>query len=768
MHNKKLIIYGSIGAGTLIIVIFLLFIFLFRTGNKQESVTIDNGQQIFKAVPSDAIMICDIGNNTEVLNTLTDTSAFGSFLINSNNAMMKIEEKLKNNEDFRKAHTIYSLHYSSKNKVSFLQITDLSSINKNGESFSAPLKQSSCSSRAYNNTVIYNLNDSLCFSLYRNCLLLSNSRYILESSIRHLIKGVSILDNQEFSAISSKNISTDNSILYLRHSYSGKIFSGIIGRKLWKYADFFSKLSLWSIYNIESSNNGLTLNGRFYNGSDDSKQTRMFCKLEPQKTKAQEIIPANALIAITIPFENREKYINCYGKFLGANKKLLKYESNLHNVTKKGSLDPLKWADSLGIDEVTAMYIPIQGKYEWVNAFRCKSGSGLKGIIPGLFKKGNAKICKFSNKGYLSALFGELFNNANEDYYVITDSWTIIGSKGAITQFAAIEQPYLNIDEYLNTANEKRLIKANCISRVFVNMQSGKDTICTKIIGALNESCFQNGFNKRNFLYLTVDINVEDNQPQVLINIVGKNISNLNIKRKLKNPVAIDTKEHPVTIEKSSGPFELKEFDTGEKCFMQQMPNNALQYYNKEMKAVWAIPFNSPLCGKIEQVDLFKNDKLQMIFVSEDKLYALDRRGRFVNNYPRKLCKMVEFGPILIDRSNNKNYEIIVLNKDNSISLYDLEGNKPQGWQDIKTPEPIYKMPEVLKVNGRFYLIVKTPDILHIYSFLGKEIVPKRKNRIFVADNHIKSSGGDVIRIKCIDGKYYMFNLVTLDIKKER
>jgi hypothetical protein len=126
MHNKKLILYGLAIASILIIIIIVLLFFLFPAKNNKSVKKAENSDfLIYKAVPSDAILICDFKENGNFISTLTDTSSFGALFSNSLNGLMKIQENLKHNDNFCKARTLYSLHYSSKNRVSFLQITDI-------------------------------------------------------------------------------------------------------------------------------------------------------------------------------------------------------------------------------------------------------------------------------------------------------------------------------------------------------------------------------------------------------------------------------------------------------------------------------------------------------------------------------------------------------------------------------------------------------------------------------------------------------------------
>lgn len=755
MHNKKLILYGLAIASILIIIIIVLLFFLFPAKNNKSVKKAENSDfLIYKAVPSDAILICDFKENGNFISTLTDTSSFGALFSNSLNGLMKIQENLKHNDNFCKARTLYSLHYSSKNRVSFLQITDIAA-EENTNSLFNIFDKKRYPGRQYNNVTIYNISDSICFATRDNILIVSNSPYILESSVRHLIKGASILDNTEFSSLINNNEIPTN-VIYLRHAQIGKIFSGIISRNFWKYSDFLAKFSSWSIYEIIPDKQKIYISGHFSNIDNDSKLSTLFYRQQAQKTKSQEVIPANSLISYIIPIADNKQYLKFYKKFLGANK-----------ISKKSQLKHEEWLDSLNIEEISTFYCPIDGTYEWITAIKSKSQFSIGKSISKIFQKEENKIEPYLYKGYLSSLFGRLFGYCVEECYIKKKEWLIIGSKKAINIFSKNEMPFLNMDEYVKEAAASSVFNPECSARVIINLHEGKDTITSKVIRTPYNKGLIKGLDKKNFIFTTIDLLPGEKNCMTEMNIQCRNVIGLDIKRKLKEALQIDSVDKSnIKIEKSKGPFELKDFTSGGKCYIEQMPNNALQYYNEKKKAVWAIPFKTPLCGLIEQADLYNNNKLQMIFIAKDQLYALDRRGRFVNKYPIKLQKEVEYGPILIDKDNDKNYQIIVLNRDNTISLYDIDGNVPKGWKDINTPEAIYKLPTLMKIGTNHYWFLRSAQKLRIYTFYGKEITSDKSKRTINNESNIKIVDANRIKVKCLDGKQYIFNLTNSEFKK--
>jgi hypothetical protein len=220
------------------------------------------------------------------------------------------------------------------------------------------------------------------------------------------------------------------------------------------------------------------------------------------------------------------------------------------------------------------------------------------------------------------------------------------------------------------------------------------------------------------------------------------------------------------TIVLDKGPFELVDFVKGGKCYLEQAPNLKLRLLDGKRKGVWTIPFDTPICGSVVQVDFFKNNKLQMLFASQNKLYLVDRVGRMVRGFPKTLPDKVVYGPEIFDLSGDKNYSFMVLNEDNSVAIYKLTRDKISGGVKIKAPEFVKELPELVAINGKNYLFLKTVSCLRVYDMKGSEIIIKDKKRMISPDSGIVEIGGDEIKVKGVDGKEFILNLSTGKTKK--
>ena len=231
INNKKMLLWGSAAVLLLASAIVFLFWNLLNGGDK-GSFDINKARiSVYNGIPSDAVAVVDFKHFREYASMMGDTSSFLYGLPDAGAGIVQLQDRLKSMECFKDAPMAMSLHYSSKNNVSFLQILEL------GESFQSEaeqlLQQMQIAKKRYNGVVVYTVCKDVVAAVHNNLLIASSSSYVLESSIRHLENNTSILDKHEFEALLRKNgLST---CLYINHNQIGKFFSGVIGREFLGY-----------------------------------------------------------------------------------------------------------------------------------------------------------------------------------------------------------------------------------------------------------------------------------------------------------------------------------------------------------------------------------------------------------------------------------------------------------------------------------------------------------------------------------------------------
>ena len=173
-------------------------------------------------------------------------------------------------------------------------------------------------------------------------------------------------------------------------------------------------------------------------------------------------------------------------------------------------------------------------------------------------------------------------------------------------------------------------------------------------------------------------------------------------------------------LDKLDGPFEVKNSATG-KTNVLQRKNGSLELLDENGVRQWGFECKDTLCGRVGQIDYYANGKIQYLLISSRTLFLVDRLGRKVEKCKAQLPKDVLLGPDVYDFNSTKKYNIVVLNKDNTIDMYDLQGVKPQKWQGISPDSKILSLPLYLEKEGKSFWKVTTQKGELTYPFYGGE-----------------------------------------------
>ena len=760
-NNGKLLLWGSLAVAILAALTVFLFVNLSSPEGEGDFVLATGEVSAYCAVPSDAVMVVDIKHLDELDRMSGDTLSFLYGLPLKGDPLVGFQHNLFAIGEISAAPVVMSMHYSAKNEVSFLQILDL----KNG---GAPQVQGllsgiSISKKRYNGAVINALDNGVVAAVHQNLLLASSSSHILESSIRHLENNTSVLDKHEFEKLLRRT--GMHSAIYVNHNQIGKFFSGMVERRYLGYSDFFMKFTSWSTFSLSSAPDRLTLEGILENDSDESRFSNVFESQDARKSQMGKVLPASSIFAVSIPVSSMHEYMKSHNLYLEMQKKVGQFAVKQKSAQGENPISPAEWADSLAIEELVSAYCKFGEKCEWIIAVREKQHFGLNNVISSVVDRDKVgEPLPFKYKGYVASVFGELFSHCNEEYFCKIGPWTVIGPKTVLDDYANGRVAYFTLEDYLGQTPVNSYLDREASLKVVANLKEAGDSLL-QIFKPYYREAIANQMARNNFEMAVVDLSFVDGEPVAHVDFYGNRLA------QLPKPVEKEGQESisfavdsTIVIEK--GPFEVKDVTKKSAAYLEQLPNMRLRYMDANKKGVWAIPFETPICGYVEQIDLYANGRLQMLFASENRLYLLDRLGRFVNGYPKKLQKKVVMGPKLVRNVNGIKYSILVLNEDNTISWLDISGKPVAGWSDIVAPEFIKELPQFAKLGGKRYWILRAPSQLLLYTIDGKRIdFPDKKKKID-RESEIELVQDGLLKVTCTDGKEYTWNLETGKVKK--
>lgn len=209
---------------------------------------------------------------------------------------------------------------------------------------------------------------------------------------------------------------------------------------------------------------------------------------------------------------------------------------------------------------------------------------------------------------------------------------------------------------------------------------------------------------------------------------------------------------------------------TKENEILVQDESNHLYLVNAKGNKLWKINLKEPILSKIFIADIFKNNKLQMLFNTRNYLHLIDRNGKYVQGYPVKLPSEATSPLAVYDYDNDKNYRLLIACKNKNIYNYSIYGIKQQGYKTIITDNEVNLPVQYVKVGLSDYLVtIDRLGKIYTYSRKGEERIGLKNKAIqnckaFYVDasNNINSTF-----LIYVDENNSLINKISFSDKKE-
>jgi len=167
-------------------------------------------------------------------------------------------------------------------------------------------------------------------------------------------------------------------------------------------------------------------------------------------------------------------------------------------------------------------------------------------------------------------------------------------------------------------------------------------------------------------------------------------------------------------------PHFVKNHVTKKLDIVVQDAKNNLYLISKDGKVTWKKKIDQPILGKISQIDIYKNGRLQLVFNTKNKIYVLDRNGNNVKQFPKTFNDPITQPMAVFDYDNNKNYRLLIT-QDNELLMYDKNGKKVNGFKYKKSSNAITSKPKHFRILNKDLIVFKVGNKIKILNRKGRE-----------------------------------------------
>lgn len=553
-------------------------------------------------------------------------------------------------------------------------------------------------------------------------LVATSSETLLGSARRHLSEGISVSDAQGLSEAVSEV--TGGNVVLLRNDAAPRLCQAWLNAPYRKYATFLKRFARWTAFSI-SEESGLRLEGAGGAGDDAACFVNVLRNGPSGDIEGTKMLPSWTAEAYAIPTENGEAYVAARKRYADAQGGMDRFTRPVDQFVKRFDVKEAvkaSWNDA----DTTAQVLLI----------RCGRRSSQQKVV-----LDNAYA------GIPAVLFGDLFALPYETANVSVGDWLVIGGRSLVEAYAngQLPGPRTLKDHFSETStsawNQKNIGFALYFSPD--ELPQAVPDIFRKPLA----TCI--GAAKDPTRLMPVTLTAVKGTRDVALRLSVRQVKANRSRTAASAEVARDT-----LVEVPAGPFQVRNSGTGKMNTFYQNSALSLCLNDENGKGMWGVPFKQRLCGRVEEIDYYNNGRIQFLFAAGDKLYLMDRLGRFVGGFPVSLGKAVRLGPDAYDFTGAHGYTAMVLHTDNTLELYDLHGRKANGWQGISAQETIKGLPELVEAGGKRYWIVRTSLQTSVYGFNGGEPLSKGEgNKMFRPDTEITVTSRGHLSGVCYDGK---------------
>ena len=658
----------------------------------------ENKDSILNLVPKSATLVLKINDYESLKEEFSTNEILKTFV--SHEPFNKIKKDLQVFENFgnqSKGLLAFSSRDSSSVEYTYISKDSLVILNWD------QLSSKSVETFTYSSYEItkYQINDATFYYTYlENNWLASSSLALIQGTINGI--GTSEINTslQKFYSVSNHEKILN---IWFEFDKGEKLMNHLLGPN-----QHLSNFASWMSLDLTWNNSEILLNGIAESNADNNHFLNLFSDTKPIQTKTSGLLPADIHFFTTYGLEDFKKYI----------------ENKTANGQKETALDSLLYT----VEEI----VITEYENEKILFLRTYGTATLLDYIDqekvSTEEYSGNEIWQLKPKSEIFNSIAPLIGEQSFLYSSIIEN-TFVFSK-TVNALQSVLSKYKTGETFEKTAlfknAEKKLTSASSVLSIS-DLKGTVDVLNTSISETLgsvfNDTKFNDyvfssqfiadaGFFHANFLIKKITQEEEQNSVSPVFEV-------------------------QFNTDLATLPQFVTNHINGKKEIIVQDQDNTVYLISNTGKILWKKQLAGTIQGKVHQVDLFKNGKLQLAFTTNNQFLILDRNGNEVAPFTKKYSGG-NLNPLaLFDYDGRKNYRFVVTQNKN-VFMYNGKGAIVKGFTYNTTEAAILDAPQHFRLAKKDYIVFKLDNgQLKITNRVGKTRIPV-KNTFSFSDNDIK------------------------------
>lgn len=702
-------------------------------------------------VPANAILAFESNNFIENWNEIVDKSIWNtlekiSYFHSWERGLIKADslsgkdgslDKLFRNKEF-----IISTHRTSSTNFDFLFYIDVE--DKSGKAFLDKVLSSiqndhsiTRKSRTYQGIELVELTNkakkiSFTYFVYEHLAIGSSTPFLVEDVVRNISDGFKDTFKSQISSLYGvSKLENDEGNIYIDYAKLPDLFATFLNEKQATKFRNISRFTGDTYLDLKVIDHELLLNGvSSVNLTEDKSFVGTFKNQNPGKIEVTDLLPNNTALLYHVAFSDFGEWQSQLTKYWSVSSKEQfqrslkfdqKYDLNLGWIEGEAANAILETpnkdrADQLVFIGTNDIDLAINEMILFAERISQDSGDSI-------YREMYAErpILQISISEFPALIMGNYFTGFENSFVSTYQDYLVVGNSMQVVKHFLNE---LEAENNWGKSVRQNNFLENTLSESNFSLMINTSLCWKMMMDNLNEMWAgkfkRYGNQLKSFDRIAIQISNLDQRFYTSLAIGHQEIKAVRPKNN-----SLEKKQSVYAISPIiTKPYIVKNHNNNKFEVLVQDSLNILYQISNEGAVLWGDSIQDKIVTEIHQIDYYKNNKLQYLFATKNKIHLLDRNGDYVENFPIKLKSGVELEHLsVIDYDNSKRYRYMAVSRDGDIYLFDNEGNNLEGWNPKK-------LGDRLSIPG-FHIRVKGGDCMVALQQNGVLNVMNRRGEMY-------------------------------------